>query len=99
MSTKVISFDPISSDSNMFDYELIIRRTKAAMQLNDQKWLELVREHFSKKFPHMSDVERSTAVALFMTTEMDFKHFAATLDILKVKIQFNLNVPDLKPSA
>lgn len=84
-----IDFSSISSDDNLFDFDMIIRKIRKSMGITEEQYLNKVREHFAKKYPSMNDLEKATVVASFLIAEVTFKRLAETLDILGVSLTLN----------
>lgn len=90
MNINEFNFNSISSDDTLFDFDHIVNKIRKSKDIGNHKFLEKVREHFQKKFPHMNGVEQSVVVASFMVLEMDYKKFIETMDILNAKMSINV---------
>lgn len=87
-----IEFKTISSDDNLFDFEMIVKKVRKAMGLSDEQYITKIRQYFEKKFPSMSGMEHASIMGAFIMTEMSFKHLCDILEVLGVPLSLNVVV-------
>jgi DNA-directed RNA polymerase alpha subunit len=86
-------FTSISSDNNLFDLEHIVRVSMKAANISKEEQYARVEAYLRKKHPNASPGVFPTLTAMFISSDMAFKHFCEMMDALNCDLMISVRLP------
>jgi len=92
---KPKTFQSISSDNNLFDYDHLVRVMVKEMGMTFEEHTNRITAHLRKKHPEAPEYLLSALMAAFITAEMTPGHFMEMMDALGCAVSITITPPIL----